>query len=251
MLVGVAQVPAHSRVYAIGDIHGCLTELTALFALIEADMETATGMDCTVVAVGDYCDRGPDTKGVLDFLIEKTASYKGNSRRKLVCLRGNHDQRFLEFLDLPDQTGEAFLTYGGRQTLASYGIDPDGCKTLAELSGAFARAVPKLHIRFLDALPLMHIEGDFAFVHAGIRPGRALKEQTADDLLWIRNAFLKHESSHSHVIVHGHTIDERFDINTNRINVDTGAFETGILSCAVMEGKTLRKLQTPARRWDT
>jgi len=251
MLLGEAETPENTRIYAIGDIHGCLAEATQLFAMIEADMALSPQMRFTIVTVGDYCDRGPDSSGVINFLIEKSRQYPVGSNTSLICLRGNHDQRFLEFMDLPDQTWEGFLTYGGRQTLMSYGIDPDGSVTVAELARAFKQAVPRQQTRFLDNLPLMHVAGGYAFVHAGIRPGIALEQQSADDLLWIRNSFLQFQGAHTHVIVHGHTIDERFDVQANRINVDTGAFESGILSCAVLEGRQMRKMQTPARNWSS
>jgi serine/threonine protein phosphatase 1 len=248
MIMGEACVPANTRLYAIGDIHGCISELKTLFDMIEADMNPAH--QNVVITVGDYCDRGPDTHGVIEFLTSKIAEYAGSRIHQLVCLRGNHDQRFLEFIDIPQEVGDPFLTFGGRQTLMSYGIDPDAHPNHSSMARAFGREVPRHHLRFLDALPLMHVAGDYAFVHAGIRPGRALEDQSVDDLLWIRNAFLQHQGAHSHVIVHGHTIYERFDVQPNRINLDTGAFETGILSCAILEGTSMRKLQTPPRKWN-
>lgn len=241
MFVGEAEVPANLRVYAIGDIHGCLAELIELLNLIKADVKAQPCSRYKLITIGDYGDRGKDTKGVIDVLISL------KSEIDMVCLRGNHDQRMLEFLDIPDAVGESFLHYGGRQTLQSYGITVPAEPNYRSLSRALKRALPKSHLDFLDELDSFWQAGDYYFAHAGVRPGVKLSEQTHKDLLWIREAFLTHQGSFGKVIVHGHTIDPRFDVQPNRINVDTGAFESGLLSCAILENNTVRKLQT--RGW--
>ena len=237
MLVGEARIPDAMRVYAIGDIHGCLDLLQELFSLISDDLAASPCVHHKIITIGDYCDRGPNTRGVIDFLIEKQKS--GNT----ICICGNHDQRMLEFPDMADEIGESFLHYGGRQTLASYGVDPDGYDTFGQLAKAFKRALPSAHMKFLDNLPLMYEEGDYVFAHAGIRPGVDLSEQSPKDLLWIRELFLQHQGAHEKVVVHGHTIHDIFDIQPNRINLDTGAFQSGILSCAVLEKNEVRLIQ--------
>lgn len=238
MLVGEAKTPDGLRLYAIGDVHGCLAQLQALFRQIESDLQFSTYETYKIITIGDYVDRGPSSKGVIDFLIDAQA------RHDLICIRGNHDQRLLEFLDIPEEVGDMFLTYGGRETLSSYGIEVGNVPDFPELSRQLQRAIPRRHIRFLDSLKLLHIEGDYCFAHAGIKPETQLHDQQAKDLLWIRNEFLTYQKPHEKVIVHGHTINDQFDVQPNRINVDTGAYESGVLTSAVLFGSEIEKLQT-------
>jgi serine/threonine protein phosphatase 1 len=238
MLLDDARPPDDTRLYAIGDIHGCIRQLVELIDAIDADLKAFPVKRHRIITLGDYVDRGPDSKAVLQFLIECRKT------RPMICLRGNHDQRMLEFIDVPDEVGEAFLQYGGRELLSSYGIDPDTTTDLAGLSKAFGRKVPREHIDFLDSLALSHVEQDYFFCHAGIRPGVPLDEQEPNDLIWIRNRFLVHQGAHPKVIVHGHTPRDTVDIQPNRINLDTECYFSGILSCVVLEGCRHRLLQT-------
>lgn len=242
MLTGTASTPEGTRLYVIGDVHGCLAELTSLFAMIERDMALADFDTCRIITIGDYVDRGPESSGVIDYLIEMSNSHD------LVCLLGNHDQRLLEFMDIPETIAEPFFYQGGRETVASYGIDVGSEPDMRMVSRAMKRTMPKAHLRFLNNLQLIHQEGDYAFCHAGIRPEIPIADQQASDLLWIREPFLVWQKPHEKVIVHGHTIHDFFDVQPNRINVDTGAFATGVLTCAVLQGSEIDKLQTRGLR---
>lgn len=240
MVIGEASVPKGTRVYAIGDIHGCLEELNLVFEKIERDLLANPVRDHTILTVGDYCDRGPDSAGVIDALM-------GVARKHpTVFLRGNHDQRLLEFLDIPDETGDFFLTYGGIETLASYGVSAASHRDFRELSRMLRRSMPEEHVRFLDGLDLRHVMGDYLFVHAGIRPGIPIDRQSPRDLMWIRNEFLQFSGDHGLVVVHGHTISEKPEFARNRINIDTGAFASGRLTCLVLEDDQQRLIQTGA-----
>ena len=238
MRTGEAGTPEGMRLYAVGDTHGHLALARALFNRIEADLASAPVKRHRIVMLGDYCDRGPETRGLIDFLIER------QNRHDMVFLLGNHDQRLVEFPDMADEIGEAFLHFGGRETLASYGVDADGASSLRAAGKAFARAMPASHRRFFENALLSHEEGDYFFCHAGVKPGVPLASQEPKDLLWIRHEFLQHQGDFGKVVVHGHTPWNRVDIQPNRINVDTGAYETGILSCVVLEGRDIRVLQT-------
>ncbi len=242
MFVGEAAIPLNRRVYAIGDIHGCIIELKSLFEDIQTDLKAYPVGEHVIVALGDYVDRGPDSRAVLDFLIEKQKT------NPMICLCGNHDQRMLEFLDIPEQVGNSFLHFGGQQLLSSYGVETGDDKDIAALAHELKAVVPSSHLRFLDSLALSHREGDYFFAHAGVKPGIPLDEQEPGDLLWIRNEFLIHQGSFGVVVVHGHTPGDSVDIRPNRINLDTYCFDSGILSCAVLEGTDIRLLQTRARR---
>ena len=242
MFVGKARVSDGLRLYAVGDVHGCIDPLKSLFDQIREDLVEWPVTGYRIITLGDLVDRGPNSKAVLEYLIE------ARTYHPMVCLRGNHDQRMLEFLDVPEEVGEAFLVYGGREFLQSYGIEGMDEKDVRQLSHEFRAIVPSAHVKFLDSLSLFHEEGDYAFVHAGIKPGIPMAMQSPDHLLWIRNEFLIHHGSFGAVVVHGHTPGDFVDIRPNRINLDTYCFDSGILSCAVLEGSDIRLLQTQARR---
>ena len=218
MFVGEAAIAPNRRVYAIGDIHGCITELKSLFADIQTDLKAYPVGEHVIIALGDYVDRGPDSRAVLDFLIEKKQT------DPMICLCGNHDQRMLEFLDIPEQVGDSFLHFGGQQLLASYGVEAGDDKDIGALAHELKAVVPSSHLRFLDSLALSHREGDYFFAHAGVKPGIPLDEQEPGDLLWIRNEFLIHQGSFGAVVVHGHTPGDSVDIRPNRTNLDTRVF---------------------------
>lgn len=246
-------------IYAIGDIHGHLDKLQSAHALIAEDMATYDGTNATTIHVGDLCDRGPDTKKVIDYLIDGIA--KG---RDWLVLKGNHDQMLLDFLAGGDGTnpklksGTTWLhtVMGGKATLASYGLK----KSMLEGGEAFARrvraGVPQSHIDFLNGLPVWLRAEDMIFVHAGIRPGFPIEAQDEDDLLWIRDAFLWHLDDHEALIVHGHTpVDEPTHYG-NRVNIDTGAgwgnplvpvvFDKAV--CYALTPKGRSKLSVPKHR---
>ncbi len=234
--------PPGSRIYAIGDVHGRLDLLTRLHALIAADAADAGARRKVVVYLGDYVDRGPDSRGVIETLM--TRPLPGFEH---VHLMGNHEDYLLRFLD--DATiGPHWCTYGGRETLASYGIRPPSSflhsGEFEAARRALAETIPPAHIGFMRELKLMHAEGGYVFVHAGVRPGVALAAQRPDDLLWIRGEFLACADDFGACVVHGHTIVEAPEQRPNRIGIDTGAFATGRLTALVLDGVERRFIQT-------
>ncbi len=230
-----AAVPPDTRVYAVGDVHGCATLLARLHELIRADAAAAPERRRVVVYLGDYVDRGPDSAGVVDMLIAGPGE-----GFEAVHLKGNHEDFLLRFLADPS-IGGLWLMNGGGATLASYGVDGDGG---ADLRRAFLHALPKTHRAFYEGLRLWHREGTYLFVHAGIRPGRPVESQLAEDLLWIREPFLLSRADHGCVVVHGHTPVGAPEILDNRINVDTGAVWSGRLTALVLYGAERSFLQT-------
>ena len=224
-----AALPPGRRVYAIGDIHGCLAQLTALHTMIEADLAARPAPAPLLVHIGDYVDRGPDTAGVIE-LLRHGPPIAGIPT---VNLKGNHEQTMIEALAGERAAGTDWLFHGGKFALESYGLDPDGPRT------AWRAAVPDTHLAFLHGLTLMHREGGYVFAHAGIRPGVALDDQTQDDLLRIRQPFLFTEQDLGVIVVHGHTPAKAPIIRSNRIGIDTGAVFGGKLTCLVLEGASL------------
>lgn len=236
-------LPQGLRVYAIGDVHGRADLLSAVFAMIDADLLARPVGMRRLVMLGDYTDRGPDSRGVIDMLVARGDDPQWG--RDLICLRGNHDDWLETFLVAPERVGDDFLRWGGMETLASYGVDTSGPRrSNSELSRELNRLLPAAHRRFLARLKPCHAEGDYFFAHAGVRPGIPLDEQDPHDLLWIRGEFHRHLDSFGKVIVHGHTPDEEIEVRRNRINLDTGAYASGVLSAAVLEGRDYRFLQT-------
>lgn len=243
------QVPNDLRLYAVGDIHGEKLCLRRLLAMIAADMDRhrAPGMHSAIVFLGDYIDRGPDSSGVLDLLCDiavKSADGTGPACRFLM---GNHEQAFLDFLHDP-VAGAPWLSFGGVEALASYGIrasvgisDP---KRFRALRDELEARLPPAHRAFLEALEPMAVYGDYAFVHAGIRPGQPLERQSVEDLLWIREPFLSYGRRHEKMVVHGHTVVDQPELLDNRIGIDTGAYATGVLTALVLHGKERDILQT-------
>lgn len=239
----VAATPPGTRIYAVGDIHGRLDLLIALQELIAADAARSSSQRRVLVYIGDYIDRGPNSAGVLDLLLDRPLP-----GFEIVHLLGNHEDTLLQFPD--DMTvGPSWLTYGGVQTLASYFIEvsPGSWRDereLRRLQGEVRRRVPRRHVEFMRNLPLTHLEGDYLFVHAGIRPGVPLERQERDDLLWIRDEFLHSSEDHGKIVVHGHTISEAPDQQPNRIGIDTGAFHTDRLTCVVLDDTSRSFLHT-------
>ncbi|MFC3612242.1 metallophosphoesterase family protein [Lutimaribacter marinistellae] len=221
-------------IYAVGDIHGQAEMLDTALGRIEAD----GGRDARVVFLGDYTDRGPDSRGVLDRLIAGQAE-----GCDWITLKGNHDRMFAMFMrDVPTPDDRLLVGYhwlheriGGVETLASYGVEvPDGARTYQVHEEAKA-AVPQAHVEFLNGLPNYHEEGGLLFVHAGIRPGVALAEQSEHDLIWIRHEFLDDPRPHPWLVVHGHTPLKAPRHHGNHVNLDSGAGYGRPLTAAVFE----------------
>ncbi|RWB55399.1 metallophosphoesterase [Mesorhizobium sp.] len=233
-----ARGPDGMRLYAIGDVHGRHDLLAAMHRRIESELEHAPSSDWRIIHLGDYVDRGPDSKGVIDFLIEARERDPRN-----LTLAGNHDIGMLEFLAEPNADG-LFMRYGGIQTAASYGVKlstgsswfgrPD--EVLAHGHAALVEALPQAHVDFLRSLSFSVTFGDFFFCHAGIRPGIPLESQSPQDLIWIRDAFHDHPGLHPKVIVHGHTPVPETEVLANRVNVDTLAWQSGMLSALAVNG---------------
>ena len=240
---GVApEVPPGTRVYAVGDIHGRLDLLRVLHQLIHEDAYRHQAPRNVVVYVGDYIDRGPDSPGVLDLLLDEPLP-----AFESVHLKGNHEDTLLRFLE--DTTiGPSWFFYGGAETLLSYRVRPPNPPSkkeeLVRAQRELRTHLPERHRRFMAQLKLTHEEGDFLFAHAGVRPGVALAQQQAEDLLWIRDEFLMSDAEFGKIVVHGHTITHRPDVQRNRIGIDTGAFASGKLTCLVLAGTEWSFLQT-------
>lgn len=237
------------HLYAIGDIHGHLGLLQAAHDLIADDM--ARHGPGQVIHVGDLVDRGPDSRGVIDFLIQGQAQ-----GQDWVVLKGNHDRMFARFLGDPFEPepglradlGWLHPKLGGPATLASYGVARAEDRPVAKVHAEALAAVPAAHIAFLQTLPSQHQAGDALFVHAGVRPGVSLDRQTETDLLWIRDAFLTEAESFGPLVVHGHTAICEATHYGNRLNLDSGAAYGGPLSAVVIEGSEAALLTPEGRR---
>jgi serine/threonine protein phosphatase 1 len=228
-----ATLPPGVRIYAVGDIHGRVDLLRDAIARIDEDLARRPAHYAMEVYLGDYVDRGPDSKGVIDLLTVRLV------RNRAVCLRGNHEAVMEAFLHDPGHF-RSWQQIGALQTLASYGVSPGpGTATAADLQGSFVAAFPRTHMLFLQCLHNSFRCGDFLFVHAGIRPGVPIEQQKNDDLLWIRDEFLSSAQDHGTFIVHGHTPVPHPDIRPNRINIDTGAWRSGTLTCIAIEGTAI------------
>ncbi len=222
------RAPDGMTIYAVGDIHGRADLLARLLHRIEDDQDWESGR-AVIVMLGDYVDRGPASREVIDLLL----AAKNRRRTSWRFLRGNHDQALLDFLNYPS-TGPSWSRLGGDVTLRSYGIeppDPNGPAAPWNLASvALSRALPPTHFRFFKSLESYCELGDYLFVHAGIRPGVPVDAQKDRDLLWIRESFLNDMRPLPKVVVHGHTPSIGVHIDDRRIGVDTGAYVSGILS---------------------
>ncbi len=232
--------PEGKRMYAIGDIHGRADLLLELHQMILEDVKGYGGQK-QILYLGDYIDRGLQSKQVIETLLETPLP-----GFDAVFLKGNHEQAMLDFIEFPEATA-GWLTFGGRETLASYGINvaymprmKDICNLAAELDDI----LPDDHRAFLEDGLLSWRAGDYYFVHAGVRPGVALEDQHFEDQLWIRDDFIDSRADHGAVVVHGHTISPEPVVRENRIGLDTGAFHSGVLTALVLEGAGRRILHT-------
>lgn len=226
------------RTYAIGDIHGQLSELERVHDLIERDRSACGDADAPVVHIGDLCDRGPATSGVIDHLLQGQ-----DAEKPWIVLTGNHDRMMTAFLEPlrrePNRMPEGVIwldeRLGGKETLASYGVDTD--QTVEAIHADAIARVPERHIRFLQDLPVTYERGECFFCHAGVYPGIALGEQDEEDLVWIREPFLSSTKEHGKLIVHGHTPTDVATHYGNRLNIDTGAGYFRPMSAVVIEGR--------------
>lgn len=226
------------RVYAIGDIHGCLEALGALHRLVAADLVARPVAEPTLVHLGDYIDRGPDSAGVLERLLTPSRL----PPCPVVNLTGNHEALLAGALRGKTAYALSWLRNGGDATLASWGIDAREEEPEPE---RWDRLIPAPHRALLAGLQLSHAIDGYLFVHAGVRPDRPLSMSGADDLLWIREPFLSWTGRLERVVVHGHTPEAAPSVRPHRIGIDTGAVFGGRLTCAVLEGNSVSFLSVP------
>lgn len=238
----MALVPPGRRIYAIGDIHGCRDLLERLHGMIARDAAARGPAKNILIYLGDYVDRGADSRGVIAL-----AAGKHPHGFEKVHLCGNHEALMLEFLDYP-QRGADWLAMGGGEALRSFGLEPPSEFATEARLGAVAallRAVlTPQELGFLTGLNRFYRDGHYFFTHAGVRPGAPLEEQDPQDLMWIRQPFLDSRINFGAVVVHGHSIRRAVEMKPNRIGIDTGAFVTGKLTCLGLEGKERWLLQT-------
>lgn len=239
------QAPKGKRAYAVGDIHGRDDLLGLLLDEIRRDIAARPPADNYVVFLGDYIDRGPGSREVIERL-----SRLESDEFRAVFLIGNHEEVLLRLLAGELGLLESWLRFGGGECARSYGLDPKRLARQEEGAAldAISRAVPLHHSEFLSRLVDTFRFGDYLFVHAGIRPGVDLGEQRQLDLRWIRAAFLDDRTDHGFMVVHGHTISESVDEQPNRIGIDTGAYWSGVLSAIGLEGSDRWYLRTNATR---
>jgi len=229
---GRPAVPKATVVHAVGDIHGRSDLLDNVFARIDADRALFAGRRLIEVYLGDYVDRGPDSRGVIDRLIARA------QEREVVLLRGNHDEVFEELLTNRARL-EFWVQFGGLETMQSYGVRlrlPVTAANVLEMHAEWVRSFPSRHRQFFSQLTNCYSVGDYFFVHAGIRPGVPLERQSAEDMMWIREEFHRSGADHGKMVVHAHTPVKAPEFRKNRINIDTGAYLSGSLTCLRLFG---------------
>jgi serine/threonine protein phosphatase 1 len=217
--------------------------LLQLLAKIEDDHRSRPPAKAYLIFLGDLVDRGPDSKGVLDYLIDNPPGFA-----KTIFLKGNHEEFFLGALGGDLAMLQNWLVYGGAECAASYGVSQGAIlnSSPSEILGRLVREVPPAHLHFLEGMADTFKFGDYLFVHAGIRPGVDLEAQVSKDLRWIREGFLEDRTDHGVIVVHGHTIVEDVEEHPNRIAIDTGAYRTGVLTALALEGTERRFIQVRA-----
>ncbi|WP_205648874.1 metallophosphoesterase family protein [Acuticoccus kandeliae] len=236
------ELPPGQRVYAIGDIHGRIDLLHKMMDAIAADIAARPVDNVTEIFIGDYVDRGDDSKDVIDFLCLPPLD-----GRKRICLIGNHEDAMLSGLH-DGSSIHRWLAFGAEATFRSYGIEPrQHARNPAALQPLLQSVMPPEHIAFLNGLKVSHSIGNVLFVHAGIRPGVPIDRQNRQDMIWIRDEFLSYRKPLPMHVVHGHTPVSAPEHLPWRTNVDTGAVYGGSLTAAVLEGNEVGFIQIPAR----
>ena len=236
--------PGH-RIYAIGDVHGRFDLLEDLIRRIRADVGCFPVSQAEIIFLGDYISRGPASASVLEFLSGPVRDLP----MAVTLLKGNHEDCLLRFLAGDLSIGRKWLHYGGRTVPPSYGlktaVGAEPCDDeLIELIRQLTAVIPTSHRALLESLHVWAERDDYLFVHAGLRPGKPFAAQAAEDLMWIRSEFLQYEGPFEGFVVHGHTPVVLPDLRRNRLNVDTKAFESSVLTSAVLEGQKRRFLAT-------
>lgn len=240
-----SRVPDGVACYAIGDIHGRRDLLDLMLEAIDRDL-ASHGLDHRIIFLGDYVDRGPSSRAVIQTIIDQQAT-RGD---RVIAIKGNHEQAMMAFL-ADAAFGPKWIAHGGRETLLSYAVAPPaGSGRSADWEttrAAFAVAMPLEHHNLLNSLQLFATIGDYVFVHAGVRPGVPMDQQTPEDLLWIRDDFLIAERAIEQTVVHGHTPALEPALGDGRIGVDTGAYGTGVLTAAKLIGDKVDILRVSRR----
>jgi len=230
-----AALPSGQRIYAIGDIHGCLDRLVSLHEQIAEDIAERPTDQVTLIHLGDYVDRGTDSAQVIDWLIDGPPVPTDT----VVNLMGNHEHMMLAALDGTDKDAPMhWLANGGADSLMSWGI------ARSAPPPSWATHIPEAHLTFLKDLAISHRIGPYLFVHAGVKPGVPLELQTRHDMMWIRDPFLTSKADFGAVIVHGHTPKRAPIVMPNRIAIDTGAVLGGALTAVMLEDERLAFLQS-------
>ncbi|KIL99183.1 serine/threonine protein phosphatase [Paramagnetospirillum magnetotacticum MS-1] len=239
------RVPSGTRVYAIGDIHGRLDLLDELLARVCDDAGESPASRVVVVFLGDLIDRGAQSCAVVERVIDGAPAQGPLAGARYVCLRGNHEDTMLQFL-ADFSVGPRWFRNGGLEAIRSYVGEVDSRLALdyPRLQKMLYRALPTHHLRFLSSIPTWHEEGDYLFVHAGVRPGVPLDRQDPFDLMWIREPFLGATETLGKMVVHGHTVVAEPEMRPHRIGIDTGAYRTGRLTALVLEEDRQRFLST-------
>jgi serine/threonine protein phosphatase 1 len=234
--------PSETRIYAIGDIHGRLDLIERLHQEIRTDIIGCKSKRKLIVYLGDYIDRGFHSREVIDYLISNPMQ-----GFETIYIKGNHEYAMQLFMGYPDKMA-AWLNWGGASTLQSYGVNfytaQNTMKSLKLIAEELSNGVPQSHKDFLHNLHLFHAEGDYLFVHAGIRPGKDLRKQTIEDLTMIRDEFIYSPVEMEYRVVFGHSIFETPFVQKDKVGVDTGAYFSGKLTAAVIEGAELRFIST-------
>lgn len=236
------QTPANTILYAIGDLHGHLSAHELLYQELETEIAKKPEKQHVIIYLGDYIDRGPQSAQ----LIERLRNLSNRGNLKHIFIMGNHEFGFLGYMEDPEQYA-IWLKYGGVETAQSYNCHVESHQLLPDehkkLQQELNENVPPSHKNFINNLEKIVVIGDYAFTHAGIRPGIPLEQQKEEDLRFIREPFLSSDEPHEKCIVHGHTIAKEAEIKFNRINLDTGFYQSHILSCGVFENNTVKLLQ--------
>jgi serine/threonine protein phosphatase 1 len=236
-----ARIADGVRIYAIGDVHGCNSILQLLLASIDEHLTVFPSRRPILVFLGDYVDRGPNSRQAIDQLISL------QRHKEVIFLKGNHESYLLAFLKQPAILSK-WIQFGGLDTLRSYGLIPGNHfdpKEQEYLATALRLSLDKTgHLQFLDQLQTSFVCEDFFFVHAGVRPGMPLDQQSEEDLLWIREDFLHYGGDFGKIVVHGHTPVPQPEVCSNRINIDTGAYATGRLTCLIIQRDQMKFMST-------